>query len=349
MAFAFDAKHGHSQVFWLHGKTLPERLSLLLPGVSMVDVDIVSTDLSGNASFVNYVRHHELTHKVTGDVIEVVEKSIRKVFGISSLEARFYRERDVLSSSVHFKHPPCYGLIETPWESLVFTHYVRGKAPRMHAIAGDVARGIAEIESLSHAYLTSAGAGKAWKFWQMDFFRPWFLLRPRFNFSWFFKHLRQLAVEDERFEGIEAQLRFLRPQLRSMARIAKSSPKCFCHMDYLRKNLFISAQGLQLIDWSEVKVGRAGFDGGAYLSALFRRNDMERYLQVRDVFLGAYERALSPCFDVERVMHNVSYVFLLNSLWHCMRPETIGEYRRNGRMPLLRQKFDYLLTLRSDP
>jgi hypothetical protein len=148
MAFQFDADQPCATAFWLSNKSLPDRLSLLLPEVEMADVEIVSTDLSSNASFVNYVRHHRLTHKITGDMIEVVEKSIRKIAGISSLEARFYREREVLTSSSHFKHPPCYGLIETPWESIVFTHYVRGKAPRMHAIAPDVAMGISEIESL---------------------------------------------------------------------------------------------------------------------------------------------------------------------------------------------------------
>lgn len=347
MGFAFNAQQGRSRVFWLRAKSLPERLALLLPDVAMDDVEVVSTDLSANAAFVNYVRHHQLTHKPSGDVIEVVEKSIRKVLGISSLESRFYRERDVLTSSTHFQHPPCYGLIETPWESLVFTHYVRGKAPRMHAIAGDVARGIAEIESLSHAYLSAADLSNAWKFWQMDFFRPWFLLRPRFNFSWFFKHLRQLALEDPRFESLETQLRLFTPQLRQMARSANASAKCFCHMDYLRKNLFVSAQGLQLIDWSEVKVGRIGFDGGAYLSALFRRNDMKRYLQVRDDFMAAYTQALDPRFEVTQVLHNLRYVFLLNALWHCMRPETIAEYRDNERMPLLREKLDYLLTLKA--
>ena len=253
----------------------------------------------------------------------------------------------MLNSSTHFKHPPCYGLIETPWESLVFIHYVRGKAPRMHAIAGDVGRGIAEIESISHAYLKSAGIGSAWKFWQMDFFRPWYLLRPRFNFTWFFKHLHQLAIDDNRFEGIEAQLRLFTPQLRAMARSAKTSPKCFCHMDYLRKNLFVSKQGLQLIDWSEVKLGRVGFDGGAYLSALFRRNGMEQYIAARDDFLEVYEDALDPRFDRTSTMNNVRYVFLLYSLWNCMRPKTIKEFRDAGKSELLREKMEYLLNLRN--
>jgi hypothetical protein len=91
-----------------------------------------------------------------------------------------------------------------------------------------------------------------------------------------------------------------------------------------------------------------GFDGGAYLSALFRRNDMKRFLQVRADFLEAYEKALDPRFDVEMAMRNARYIFLLNSLWHCMRSETIAEFRENGRLPLLREKFDYLLLLRDE-
>jgi thiamine kinase-like enzyme len=128
----------------------------------------------------------------------------------------------------------------------------------------------------------------AFKYWQMDFFRPWYLLRSRFNFQRCFRHLRALELEDESFAGFEAALREFVPQLRAMARTARHTPRCFCHMDYLRKNIFVSQARLQLIDWSEVKVGRVGFDGGAFLSALFRRNEMNQYIKGRDDFLKTY-------------------------------------------------------------
>lgn len=347
MGFEFSKQRANKPVFWLSHRSLHDRLGLLLPDVSMDEVVVVSTDLGSNASFVNYVRHHLLTHAPSGAILEVVEKSIRKIGFISSLEARFYREHDVLQDSTYFQHPQCYGLIETPWESLIFTQYVKGRAPRMLAVAGDVARGIAEIESRSHEYLQSSSRREALKYWQMDFFRPWYLLRPRFNFSRNLVHLRNLAREDTRFVGLDTALKEFGPQVSAMGRSARQTPRCFSHMDYLRKNLFVSRQGLQLIDWSEVKLGRVGFDGGAYLSALFRRNGMEQYIAARDDFLRAYEEALDPRFDKTSTMNNVRYVFLLFSLWHCMRPETIQEFRDAGKSELLREKMEYLLNLRN--
>ena len=347
MGFEFSKQRASKPVFWLSHRSLQDRLGLLLPNVSMSEVVVVSTDLRSNASFVNYVRHHLLTHAPSGTVLEVVEKSIRKIGFISSLEARFYREHEMLQDSLHFQHPPCYGLIETPWESLIFTQYVRGRAPRMLSIAAGVARGIAEIEGRSHEYLEASPRRQAFKYWQMDFFQPWYLIRSRFNFSRYLVYLRELAREDQNFVGLEPALRDFIPQLRAMARASRQTPRCFCHMDYLRKNLFVSKQGLQLIDWSEVKLGRVGFDGGADLSALFRRNGMEQYIAARDDFLEVYEDALDPRFDRTSTMNNVRYVFLLYSLWNCMRPKTIKEFRDAGKSELLREKMEYLLNLRN--
>jgi hypothetical protein len=52
-----------------------------------------------------------------------------------------------------------------------------------------------------------------------------------------------------------------------------------------------------MIDWSEFKVGRIGFDGGSYLSAVFRRSDMVRFATVRNEFITTYLEALDPRFD----------------------------------------------------
>ncbi|WP_237886690.1 phosphotransferase family protein [Pseudomonas sp. PGPR40] len=331
--------------FWLSHAALEKRLSFLLPAYRADGFSITTTDLASNASFVNYVRHHRLTELGTGETLDVVEKSIRKIGFITSLESRFYRERDVLADSVHFKHPTCLGVIETPWESLIFTDYVQGRAPRMAAIAVNVARGIAEIETLSSRHVQWTSRWQARRFWTMDFFRPWYLLRSRFNYQRFLPALENLAKLDERFSGLTDQMHALSPMLRRAATTARNSQRCFCHMDYLRKNLFLSPEGLQLIDWSEVKVGRIGFDGGAYLSAIFRRNDLPGFIKVRDEFLQAYAEALDERFDRQSAMLNLNYIFLLNSLWHCLRPETIAEYREKEKMTSLREKYDYLLAL----
>jgi hypothetical protein len=331
--------------YWLSRSKLEKRLSFLLPVYRPDKFTIVSTDLASNASFVNYVRHHRLTDLVTGATVDVIEKSIRKILFITSLESRFYRERNVLSESVHFKHPTCLGVIETPWESLIFTSYVQGRPPRMSSIAKTVAPGIAEIEALSSRHLSLSTSWQAPKFWTMDFFRPWYLLRSRFNYERYLHSLEDLTRVDDRFADLPRRLRALRPILRREANGAKKGQRCFCHMDYLRKNFFMSRQGLQMIDWSEFKIGRVGFDGGSYLCAVFRRSDMGRFMTVRDEFLSTYLGQLDPRFDRQQALRNLNYYFLQNSLWHFLRPKTIADHQRRGKLDLLHEKYEYLLTL----
>lgn len=346
MGFEFYTPLGGKRARWLSQKALVDRLAWLLPQVAPGEINVHTTELSGNASFVQFVRLHRLTYRPTGTVLHVVEKSIRKLVGISSLETRFYREGDMLKGSKHFQHPRCYGVIETPWESLIFCEYVQGLAPHMPAIAAQVAQGIAELESRTHDHLKDADLSQRWRHWQMDFFRPWYLMRPRFRFAQYLSYLKPLAADDPQFEGLEHRLRGFVKELHDQAVRAKPTPHCFCHLDYLRKNLFLSPQGLQLIDWSEVKIGRVGFDAGSYLSAVYRRSEMPRYEQVRDLFLASYRQALDARFDIDQVMANVRYVFLLNSLWHCLRPKTIAEFQQRGKLPLLAAKLRYLLALK---
>jgi len=308
-------------------------------------LNISSQDLASNASFVNYVRHHRLIDPCSGQPVEVVEKSIRKVAFFGSQEARFHRAEGLLAGSTQFRYPACLGVIETPWESLIFTEFVRGKPPRIHAIARQLALGIAELESLSHAWLKAQPLGKAPLLWSMDFFRPWFLLRPRFNFARCLPALAQLGREDERFAGLAVRFEAFVPLIRQLASAARKSPRCISHMDYLRKNLFVDKGQLHLIDWSEVKVGRVGFDGGAYLGSLFRRKDMAVFLAAQQEFVEAYRGVLPPGVDAQQALGNLRYVFLLTALFHCLRPETVEEYRERERMELLREKYDYLLGL----
>lgn len=329
---------------WQQG-TLEQHLRALLPHWGNEPLSISSQDLDSNASFVNYVRHHRLVDPSSGQTLNLVEKSIRKVAFLGSQEARFYRARDMLRGSEQFQYPVCLGVIETPWESLIFTDFVSGKPPRMHLIANQLALGIAELESLSHRYLNNRPLHQKPLYWSMDFFRPWFLLRPRFNFARCLPVLERLAQGDERFTGLADSFKAFEPLLARLARAARRSPRCISHMDYLRKNLFVKGRKLQLIDWSEVKVGRVGFDGGAYLGSLFRRKDMPQFLAAQKEFLDTYREALPEDFDADEALRNLHYMFLLNALFHCLRPETIAEYQDKERMPLLRQKYDYLLSL----
>ena len=329
---------------WQQGR-LEHHLRALMPQWGDLPLAVTSQDLDSNASFVNYVRHHRLLDPCTGQPVELVEKSIRKLAFIGSQEARFHRIQSMLSGSEHFLHPACLGVIETPRESLIFTQFVQGKPPRMHAIAKQLASGIVELESLSHGYLGAQPLHKAPLLWSMDFFRPWFLLRPRFNFARCLPELERLAQSDERFTGLVDKFKAFTPVLARLQAAAKRSPRCISHMDYLRKNLFVDKGKLLLIDWSEVKVGRVGFDGGAYLGSLFRRKDMKVFLAAQQEFIEAYRAALPPRFDIDEALRNLNYMFLLAALYHCLRPETIEEYQAKQRMPVLREKYDYLLGL----
>jgi len=325
--------------------TLGSHLHKLMPQWAGRSLEISSQDLESNASFVNYVRHHRLTDPCTGQSVEMVEKSIRKIAFISSQEARFHRAQGILLGSSQFRYPLCLGVIETPWESLIFTEFVHGKPPRMHAIARQLALGIAELESLSQSWIQKQPLTKSPLLWSMDFFRPWFLLRPRFNFARCLPGLEQLGDEDPQFSGLASRFRELAPVIRRLAAKARHSPRCICHMDYLRKNLFVDKEQLHLIDWSEVKVGRIGFDGGAYLGSLFRRKDMKMFLAAQAEFIDAYRGAISERFDVDQALGNLRYVFLLTALFHCLRPETVQEYRERGRMTMLKEKYEYLLEM----
>ncbi|SEM99283.1 Phosphotransferase enzyme family protein [Pseudomonas sp. ok272] len=336
--------YSREDVFWWGHASLEKRLAHVF-GYTPGEYHVSTQDLESNASFVNYVRHHRLTHLHSGDTFDVVEKSIRKVLFISSLEARFYRERGALAGSVHFQHPDCLGVIETPWESLIFTRFVHGQAPRMARIAPQIAQGIAEIEERSNRHVQTNSWRQGYRFWEMDFFRPWYLLRWRFNFVRYLPSLDALPAGDARFQGLAARLRKLQPALRRAQAQANQTPRCFCHMDYLAKNFFVSPAGLQMIDWSEVKIGRVGFDAGAYLSAMFRQRDMVQFAKVRGEFLSRYVEALDQRFDAPSALRNADYFFLQNALWHFLRPKTIAEYQQRGKLDLLREKYEYLLTL----
>lgn len=324
---------------------LEDHLRALTPRWRDQPLIVRSRELPSNASFVNYVRHHRLIDPTTGEQVDLVEKSIRKIAFLSSQEARFYRAQGLLSDSKRFRHPPCLGVIETPWESLVFTTYVRGKPPRMQAIARYLGHCIAEQEHLSHLYLRSRPRREKLLLWSMDFFQPWFLLRPRFNFARYLPGFARLAREDRMFSGMASRLKAFVPLTKHLAKQARSSQRCVSHMDYLRKNLFVNRGHLHLIDWSEVKVGRIGFDGGAYLGSLFRRKDLTVFLRAEAQFIEGYLAGLPAQYSHEDALRNLRYVFLLTALYHTLRPENVCEHRTLGTMPVLLEKCEYLLTL----
>lgn len=329
---------------WLRPGSLEQRLRYLIPTLPprLDGLAITTEDLRANAPFVNHVHRHRIID-ASGTVHDLVEKSIRKALGIRSLEARFYHERKVLDGSRQFQHPQLYGIIETPRETLIYTGYVEGRRPDMAAIAGRIGAGIAELENRSNPYLRAALPAARIGHWQMDYFRPWYLLRPRYNYQRLLPQLVGLVPTHAPLAGMAERLGALRPVLNREARRVRFSPRCFSHLDYVKKNLFLADKGLHLIDWSEVKIGRVGFDGGVYLSRLFRRMDVPRFVRVREEFTEAYLTELDATFDRTTVLRNLEFSFVLQALWLCLRPETLEAYLSKGRLNALLEKYEYLL------
>lgn len=332
-------------LFRLRRAPLENHLRILVPRWAGRPLDIASKELPSNASFVNYVRHHRILDPDTGLPIDLVEKSIRKLLFLSSQEARFHRLTGMLNASQGFQHPQCLGVIDTPWESLIFTTFVPGKPPRMQTIARYLGLCVAEQERLSNSYLAAQSIYQKPLLWTMDFFRPWFLVRPRFNFTRYLPVLKTLEIKDKRFSGLADEFQAFVPYLRRLAHDVQPSPRCISHMDYLRKNLFVENGHLHLIDWSEVKIGRVGFDAGSYLGNLFRRNDIAEFLSAQAEFTQGYLAGLPEQFSAQEALRNMHYVFLLTALYHCLRPEIIAEYRTRVGMTDLLGKYRYLLSL----
>jgi hypothetical protein len=70
---------------------------------------------------------------------------------------------------------------------------------------------------------------------------------------------------------------------------------------------------------------------------------MITFLTARAEFIDQYRHSLAARFDETEALRNMRYIFLMTALYHCLRPETVDEYRTKGTMHLLREKYDYLL------
>lgn len=298
--------------------------------------------VSANEAQANEVRFYQVG-TASGGSISVVEKSLRKLWMIPSLESRFYRHYRMLADSRAFQHPRLYGVVETPLETHIYTERVDGKGPSMPSVAVPLAAGIAELEIQSRRYIRQLPVSHRVDFWHMDFFRPWFTRRSRFNFQQHLPNLTRLETQHTELAGYSARLGAIRPILDAWAARARQSARCICHLDYLKKNLFVTDSGLHLIDWSAVKVGRIGFDAGAYLSSMLRRLDVARFTRLREEFEAAYQEARMAPQEWHTAQDNLRYLLVLNGLWQCLRPDTLDDFVARKRLPRLVEKYDYLI------
>jgi thiamine kinase-like enzyme len=331
--------------FWPTAKKPIDRILFLFPSLNRDSLAITTTELSSNASFVNYVRLIKVADSTSALELFVIEKSIRKIAGISSLEARYHRQAEFTPSSSIFQHPSLYGMIDTPLDTLIFTEYIVGRPPKLHSIASRIAGGIVEIETSSMEHICQTSNSRSLEFWQMDFFRPWYVLRPKFNHSRLLRKIPNLSKMLSGLQSSNESLSRLQSKISLVKTSAQLSPRCFSHLDFLRKNFIVSQDKLYLIDWSEFKVGRLGFDGGSYLSSIFRRSPMKVYVETETTYMETYKKLLQMPEHLDQSLLNTKYIFLTTSLWHLLRDQTFEQYRQEDRLDELSEKINYLVEI----
>ncbi len=205
------------------------------------------------------------------------------------------------------------------------------------------AAGIAELEAVSSRYIEHASATSALDFWIMDFFRWPYMRHTRMNYQCFLGNLDRLPLPSEQVRHYRQRLGKFKSWLKTRAAEARNSVRCICHLDYAAKNMLMAKNGLYLIDWSEVKIGRIGFDGGDYLSKLFIHTDLESFHALRKLFEQEYALAVDDD-DLLPIAHrNRQYLFAILALWRCLQRQVIDVFIDKEQSSTLLDKLDYLL------
>lgn len=319
-------------------------------------------ELPSNGAGVNYVRHHSLMTRDLESSWDIVEKSLRKPLFYKSREARFYRYYAMLAACRRMAYPALLDVVETPLSSKIYSEYIEGTQPVRASVLRDAAEGIAELEAVSARYIASRPPSlKApLDFWLMDFFRWPYMRHTRLNFQRFLGNLDPLPISDTTRDSLVRRLRALRPWLTSQAGRARRTRRCISHLDYAAKNMLVDGERLYLLDWSEVKVGRIGFDGGDYLGKLFAHASLERFKALRASFEKDYfaaldktsidassrrDRSSAPRHDspIAQARQNGRYLFTTLALWRCLQRQSIEGHLEANTTDELVAKLDYLL------
>ncbi|WP_110665611.1 phosphotransferase [Salinicola halophilus] len=324
----------------------PARLTRLAPAESEWHAHTIR-ELPSNGAGVDYVRHHALTSRQTDTSWNVVEKSLRKPLLYRSREARFYRHYAMLTTCRRIAYPALLGVTETPRRSSIYSEYIAGKRPVREKLLHDAAGGIAELEAVSARYIAAGTASARLDFWLMDFFRWPYLRHTRLNFQRFLVNLEIPEIASETRERLLPPLKALGPRLKARLRAAKETPRCVCHLDYAAKNMLVDGDRLYLLDWSEVKIGRIGFDGADLLAKLFVHTPLSRFDDVRRRFEQDYDQALAEDYGAHHLVATAAFnrqtLFTLLSLWRCLQQQTIRTHVEAGTLDVLVARLDYLL------
>lgn len=318
---------------------LKRRLASLDSRFAIPGLVIERTDLPTNNPMVNHVIRLRLTDGSGAMLADLVEKSIKTIPGIVSREAWFHRHRGALDGSERLFHPHCYPSRRGLYETFLYTDFVAGRGARLTHSAVALVQGIGEIERRSRAYLAKGSPGVGALVGAVDFFRPWYGLRPR-------RRLGDVAARLEGDSGLGVRgIGRLVSALRRTTEDRRDSPACFCHLDYTHKNVIALPKGLALIDWSEFQIGRIGFDVGAFLGTRFTRLTLPAFCALQS---AVAEADISNAAD-ETELHvraaNRDWIFLVYALYGCSRSAVLDAPRSAESVAVLRGKLDFLLKM----
>lgn len=316
--------------------SLRERLRLVLPELQNQAFSVEASKLQAKAGSLNQATRLTV-RRAGGADIECVEKTIFRFPGFRPVEIAIHEELPALEAAEILRQPVLLGRIETPLAGIFHTRLVHDEGLNLREVSGEVARGIAEIEHLSHAHVAKR-QDKAFV-WQLDFFQPWFLPRPRYNVRLALWKLDRLAKRHPQADTLARRFHATIPALAGFESALREAPRCFSHLDYLRKNLMRSGGRLHLLDWGEARVGRIGFDAGAYLHALLRGTRPRRFLAEKKKFLTCYFDALDPRFRTDLTARAVTYLFTVRSLGYLLRRRVVREALEKDALDLLFQRI----------
>lgn len=212
---------------------------------------------------------------------------------------------------------------------------VEGTAPSLGSAVRELGAGIAALEASSGGWLAGLAPAARRRLAPLDFFGPGGRRGFRGHYLLYLgRLLRRRRVKAARLSRIGRRLAALERRLRQ-------APPCLCHLDPSGKNLIRGPEGLTLIDWGQLALGRPGFDLGAVLAQLARRWGRAGYRDLRGRLFAAYEERLDAAAPELLPAARDGAAFYLGCalLFHLSQPRAIEPWRVARLLECLEQEL----------
>lgn len=306
---------------------------------------IDSVALSANDDKSRYVYLHKLYGERKEDVLSFIEKTSPTRWPSIDPEVFFYSELNKINQNA--VSPKYYGSKTTRHGTRIFLEHVQGPHPDLAKSAANIAKCIAYIERTTseRIYRWSFLKSRGYIFFDFFFSNNPRKILPQFDYI----EIRKLQENIQKTTGQSMELlTMINPIVRflnSAGYAIKERQKCFSHLDFRAQNLINSEGTLYLLDWGSAKIGRLGFDAGAYLAAMLMRQGVEPFTRTASHFLSVYKDAISPYFPWASVRENCNYIFLSRALLYFLKPTVIARHINSSRIDTLISKQKYLISL----